>query len=226
MIANRVAISGKMTSGKTTCSEYLIKRYGYKRVSFATPIKEIAAWFRMYQMESGDDKLSLENQLFHMMVQIFKGDVSKGNQAYEYLMNKIFPRFQNMDWSLEKNNQWRQLLQDIGNGLRENVSDTIWVDYLIYSLNPDELYICDDVRYQNEFGIMLAHGFTMIRLNVSPEVQVKRIEANYGALDPVRLQHPSEIDLDLIEFPFVINSDKELHLVLHDIEEIVEGANT
>jgi len=38
----RLAVSGKMRSGKDTLSEYLVKRYGFTRFAFADRLKEVA----------------------------------------------------------------------------------------------------------------------------------------------------------------------------------------
>ena len=43
MLNIRVGFVGRLGSGKTTASEYLVKKYGFKRYSFATKLKAICA---------------------------------------------------------------------------------------------------------------------------------------------------------------------------------------
>jgi hypothetical protein len=224
----RIGISGKMTSGKTTVSEHLIKQYGYQRVSFATPIKWIVeVWFRDYceQRDKWSSKqlLDKENQLYFFLAKVLLGDLGKASRVTDMLLEEIFPLYLDIDWSVEKNDKWRQCLQDVGGGrVRSEIDNEIWINYLMSILEPDGLYICDDLRYRNEYGIMDDNDFTLVRLHVSPEVQAERIKKNYGYIPPERLLHPSEVDLDDQEFPNIIDADQDLIWVLHDITNIIE----
>lgn len=233
MPKKRVAISGKMTSGKTTCSEHLISRYGYKRISFAEPIKRIVeGWLRKYSQglplghttdNHPDYKVYMEHQLFYMLVDVFDDDYTKASQAMDILLEDIFPRYMDIDWSIEKNDKWRRCLQEVGGGrIRAEIDNNLWVNYAMRQMEPDGLYICDDLRYQNEYGILEDNGFTLIRLEVSKEEQWSRIRRLYGEIDPTRLEHRSEIDLDGIQFPNIIDADQSLIWVLHDLVGIVE----
>lgn len=42
MINLLIGLSGKQRSGKDTFADYLVEKYGFKKVSFANPIKELA----------------------------------------------------------------------------------------------------------------------------------------------------------------------------------------
>jgi hypothetical protein len=229
MVLKRISISGKMASGKTTTSDYLMQRYGYQRVSFATPIKNIVSWFREFgkaPSEKPEDDLAELNTLFRYLVQVNLENYVYASKCYDVLMEEIFPKYYEMDWSVEKSDQWRQLLQEIGDGLRKKVNSRIWMDYLVASLEDDGLYICDDMRYQNEYQVMADSGFSCIRLHISPEIQAKRIADLYGSIDPKRLAHPSETDLDEAAFAYVVDSDQELAKVLHDVVVITEGSES
>lgn len=226
MVRKRIGISGKMTSGKTTASEYLIQKYGYQRVSFATPIKRMTAWFQnaCHIDKESEQYLAEQNQLFKYLVAVNLDNYVNASKCFDILVEEIFPKYEDMDWSVEKSDRWRQLLQEIGDGLRKQVNPSIWMDYLVASLEEDGLYICDDMRYKNEYEVMRNAGFTLIRLNISPDVQAERVKTLYGDIDPKRLTHPSEVDLDDADFPFVVDSDAELTQVLHDVVAIAEGS--
>lgn len=227
MPKKRVAISGWMATGKSTCSEHLISRYGYKRISFAQPIKLIVEqWFQFYSLANlnPDDKVKAEHSLFYILVDVFDEDYTKASKAMDILLEDVFPRYMDIDWSVEKNDKWRRCLQEVGGGrIRTEIDNNVWVNYAMRKLEPDGLYICDDLRYQNEYDILGNNGFTLIRLNISPEEQWKRITRLYGEIDPERLKHPSETDLDDVQFPNMIDADQPLTSVLHDLVSIVEG---
>ncbi len=231
----RVAISGKITSGKTTCSDYLTQRYGFQRVSFAEPIKRIVdGWLQEYSkkeqidmMGYDDWEFTMKNRLFCILRDVFLDDVEKASRAFDILIEDVFPKYMDIDWSVPKNDKWRQCLQEVGGGrLRSEIDNNIWVNHMISQLKPDGLYICDDLRYQNEYEILTKAGFVALRLEISPDTQMKRIEKIYGNIDLERLVHSSEIDLDAFQFPCVINADQDLIWVLHDIIEIVEREET
>lgn len=56
----RLAVSGKMRSGKDTLSEYLVKRYGFTRFAFADRLKEVAVELFGMSMERKDRHLLVE----------------------------------------------------------------------------------------------------------------------------------------------------------------------
>lgn len=231
MVQKRVGISGKIASGKTTCSEYLVSNYGYQRVSFAFPIKCISSWYQKYTelpiWELDEEKrMQMQNDLFKYLVRVNQDNYVNASKCFDILMDEIFPNYLDMDWSVEKSDRWRKLLQDIGNGLREKVNPRIWMDFLGASLEEDGLYICDDLRYCNEYEVMKNADFTLIRLDIHPEFQAERIAELYGEMDPLRLLHPSETALDNTYFPHVIDANQELTKVLHDIAAIAEGSHT
>lgn len=221
----RISISGKIAAGKTTCSEYLIQQYGYQRVSFATPIKSIVEWFKSYTLSpftEGHQQLESQNQLFKYLVKVNLDNYVNASRCFDILIDEIFPRYTDINWNVEKSDRWRQLLQEIGDGLRAKVNPSIWMDYLVASLDQDGLYICDDMRYQNEYETMRRAGFTLVRLQISPEMQRDRVQRIYGNVDPQRFEHPSETDLDHMAFPHVLNADQDLVYLLHDLRSIAE----
>lgn len=228
MPKKRIAISGKMTSGKTTCSEHLIERFGYKRISFATPIKWIVEkWFRNLcesrHSSKEVDHVAEVNRLYFFLCEVFDGDLPKASRATDMLTEEILPDFYDIDWSVEKNAKWRKCLQDVGGGrIRTELDDNVWINHAVRQMKPDGLYICDDLRYRNEYGLLETNGFTTIRLDISKEMQQERIKKLYGNIDPIRLLHPSEIDLDDTKFQHHLDADQQLTWVLHDLISIVE----
>lgn len=218
----RIGISGKMASGKTTCSNYLIEKYGFQKVSFAKPLKWIAEdWFFRASRSGLYDSL-LEGELYHFLVDLYLGDHQKASLSMYFLQDELLPSFTDIDWNVEKSERWRQLLQAIGDGLREKVDQNVWVNYMVSQFDEDGLYICDDVRYRNEFKILDSNEFQMIRLDISAEMQQKRLLARYGEIAFERLNHPSETDLDHTLFPHHINANEDIVCVLDHLVKVIE----
>ena len=111
----------------------------------------------------------------------------------------------------EKN---RKLLQDIGTKMRE-IDKDVFANYVIkQSLKYD--YVCvDDARYTNEIKKLKENGFILIKLQISKELQTKRIIHTYPETYKKhieRLEHSSETEIDSIDnsmYDKIINIDKD-----------------
>ena len=66
----RIAVSGKMRSGKDTLAERLVERYGFKRFAFADRLKEVAR--ELFDMPMGAKNRRLLVELGRKMCEIDK----------------------------------------------------------------------------------------------------------------------------------------------------------
>lgn len=60
----------------------------------------------------------------------------------------------------------RELLQKLGNSVRNNIDPNFWVNALLKNYTPNQLWIIDDVRYLNEAQAIKLLGGHLIRLNI------------------------------------------------------------
>ena len=72
----------------------------------------------------------------------------------------------------------RVLLQQIGDKMREIRLD-VWVDYVLKETENKKNVIIEDVRYQNEFWALKKHGWYLVRLKISTELQKERLMYTY-----------------------------------------------
>lgn len=227
-----IAISGKISSGKTSVSKHLIKKHDYKMYALATPLKEIASWYREYSELTSDSTPNI-NLIVEKIYELRKKLIDLcGNEviamsAELQLTRGVFSRFRKVDWSVEKNDQQRALLQQIGQCLRETISPTIWIDYLINKIKKEnpKLVVIDDIRYRNEADAFKDAGFAMVRLDVTKETQDKRIKKLYGDVEDSKINHISETDLDNYDFDFHVDADIKLADMLKVVDNIVEEKN-
>lgn len=180
----KIAISGKIASGKTSLANEIIlnsdKKIGL--FSFASPIKKI---------------------------------------AYECFCMSTDPNLKD-----------RKLLQNIGQKLRE-IDQDVWVNAFLNLIKNEDNVICDDLRFKNEATTLIDAGFTLVRLNICPELQLERLKNTYPKTweEHVRkLNNISETDLDncIDMFDLVINvkktkstrsQHKSLYLLMFDAIE-------
>lgn len=115
-----IGIAGYKGSGKDTAGSVLIDKYGFEKISFAAPMKDLVA------------------QMFNIDRFMLEGSDCKMRALRED------PKFGAYGMS------GRKLLQEIGTGLRDIVSPNIWVDMALKNCIDDENYVITDVRFPNE----------------------------------------------------------------------------
>ena len=59
------------------------------------------------------------------------------------------------------------------------IDSEVWINYVINQCQDKEFCLVDDLRYQNEYEALIKNGFKIIQLNISDELQEKRIKEIY-----------------------------------------------
>lgn len=110
----------------------------------------------------------------------------------------------------------RVLLQRVSAKLRE-VDNDVWLLYLVNRMPIDRDIVVSDVRYVDEYELLLDLGFLMLRMQVSRSSQLNRIKGLYPGMPEFTLDEPSEHYLDKHKFDYVIvnETDGEPLSVLH-----------
>ena len=123
----KIAITGKMCSGKTTLCNYLCElEPRFEIFSFGKKVKQVAS--DLFQMDP------------------FCKD--------------------------------RPLLTSLGQKMRE-IDSEVWINYVIKQCQDKDFCLIDDLRYQNEYEALVKNGFKIIQLNISDDLQEKRIREIY-----------------------------------------------
>jgi dephospho-CoA kinase len=98
-------------------------------------------------------------------------------------------------FGMEMDTKNRQLLQQLGQGMRE-INGDVWVTYLLKQLATANVakVIVDDVRYENEILSLKRNGFRIIYIAIQPEEQLRRLTRLYPQFEPhaTSMNHPSE----------------------------------
>ena len=149
-----------------------------------------------------------------------KSSLAKAINAYYKKQNKqelIVDSFANKIYEIaydifKMDKKDRKLLQDIGTKFRE-IDDMVWVNYIINKHTND--VIIDDARYKNELEALKQNEYILIKLNISKELQLKRLKDLYKdnfELHYKNLNHISELFIDVVPddiFDFIVNVDTE-----------------
>lgn len=147
MITNllpNIYISANKRSGKTTIANFLEKEFGYKRMSFANPLKEVSA--------------ILIKQLTRTPLSI--------DEIIKAFDDGTFPKDEAV--TIEDVTFWsgiRPILQGLGDGCREVISDDVWIEALLNKMPENQPVVIDDCRYPNEGRLLKEKGFMGIHIS-------------------------------------------------------------
>ena len=119
-----IGLSGYAQSGKDTVANILVEQYGYKRIAFADPIRDL-----LYEMDppvpvgAGSEKHTVGLQNY---VDVYGWDVAKQNPIV------------------------RSMLQNLGVGARKVFGDKFWIYEALSDVAPQDKVVVSDVRFVNE----------------------------------------------------------------------------
>ncbi len=107
----------------------------------------------------------------------------------------------------------RKLLIDIGSKMRE-IDKNVWINYTLNNCSKYEYAIIDDVRYLNEYFLLRSNNWKIIKLNISDDLQKKRLIQTYPDTYQEHLKFIKDlteedaVNLDDSYFDLVINVDE------------------
>ena len=214
-----VAVSGWKFSGKDTVANYLVDNHGYKRVSFADPLKDMVAEQFSIPRNYLDDPMYKESPLFQYPAPATDGFTSMISNfiVREFRTEDGFPAdvksLRNQEGILQTFlNGWENLYHTprslailVGSGMRSG-DPSFWVNKAIKTMliNNNQNYVISDLRYRSEVGNLLkAFGKDLVT------IRVNRFDASPST-------DPSENDLNEWLFDFhVTNKGTKEELFTH-----------
>lgn len=213
----KIAINGKMGSGKSTISNEIARLLDKEIISIGNEIKPLAA------------ALIKDKQEFEERIERVIPDKEKRNDSLKEIYTFFNKHFSNAKWEVDetgqfvKNNSYRLLLQDFPMLIRQKFGDDVFAKLMIDELNQQKAYICDDLRLPDEKVLLEKNGFIIIRLDISKEEQEKRLLKQYGKIDQSALKHYTEVALDNEKFDYRIDTTNKS--ILETVNQIVGFIN-
>jgi hypothetical protein len=153
---------GKARSGKDTVAGRLVAEYGYQRVAFADPLKDMALSINPYVASDRIGAFRLKN-----LVEAYGWERAKDEYA-----------------------EVRRLLQTVGQSIRSYDPD-YWVNVAMRALDevPGPVVVTD-VRYPNEADALQARGFTLVRVVRPNRPDVKMAHSEHNSEVALDDRHP------------------------------------
>jgi dephospho-CoA kinase len=134
-MAQIIGITGKKNSGKDTIGNYLVEKYGYKRLAFADPLKEACRSIFSFT----------DAQLYH----------DKKEEIDEYWNESPRKIFQIIGTDLLRNKFMKNIWIA---ALKKKIMDE-------FKKNPNQKIVITDIRFENENNLIKELNGIIIRVN-------------------------------------------------------------
>jgi hypothetical protein len=98
-----------------------------------------------------------------------------------------------------------------------SIDKNVWINAFEKQASQYHNIVVDDLRFYNEYTCLRKLGFTIVRLEVSPETQLTRLRDTYPNDYETHLSRfgdQSETDLDNQKFDHVVTNPEELSVLL------------
>lgn len=205
-----LGISGQIGSGKDTVADYLVTFHGFKRLSFASALKDaVSAVFDW-------DRELLEGSTKHSREWREKVDVWWANRLD---MPDLTPRYVLQQWGT--------------NVLRSHFHDSIWIASVENRLrhNRDDVVITD-CRFKNEIDAIKNAGGITVRTNRGPKPAWydAAVRHNQG-IDVVSAMvelvshniHPSEYSSVGLDYDYQLDNNGTIDELHQQVRRLVEN---
>ena len=212
----KIAISGKMCSGKSFCAKMIREKYSSraKVFSFAGKLKQVTHDLFFDKFIGGG-------------VGMGGGGVGMGGGGGDVGMGGGGGSCVGSERTISQMHKNRRLYVEVGQRMRE-IDSMVWVNHVVKDSRGCDFAVVDDLRFKNEMIALKKEGWMIVRLKITKEQQIKRLgdiyvnsEEHIDGLNSV-----TETDLDDVvdgDYDFVVDScDDAGDKVLRWVDELVK----
>lgn len=203
-----ICLSGLKGSGKDTVGDILIQQRGFKRISFADPLKELCCTVTRLPIETFHD-VNLKDKQFNeplkLSIDIITHLAFEFNEmGYRHVTPSTFLKYLNHSFMTP-----RDILLLIGTEVGRNlVNNTIWLDLAIDKIKKTNSHVVvTDARFQNERDLLKKNG--------AVKVFVDRPEKT--AIFDAGKAHISELDMLNDNYDVLIKNDTSIGALKEEI---------
>ncbi len=169
-----VGLGHQAQVGKDTAANFLVERYGFKRLAFADKLKQV-----LYDINPIVTPLVPQDEArIQTIVDVDGWEVAK----------TIF--------------EVRRMLQELGVAARDHIDRNAWVTPVIKQLDIYQDFVITDVRFPNEFAALYRKGARMVRITRSEAQGNAGTHQSEVALDREDVEWSATVENDgtILEF--------------------------
>lgn len=166
-----IGLTGYAQVGKDTVAKILVEKYGYKRIAFADPLRDV-----LYDTNPMIDSIAGEPVLLQPFV-----------NKYGWEEAKKSPRV-------------RQYLQRLGLSIREHIDQSVWINKAISEIGSNTAVVITDVRFINEAEVIKLMGgqiWKVVRNGINPiNSHISETEMSNYSPDRIIVNENSILELE------------------------------
>jgi hypothetical protein len=194
-----IALVAKRGSGKTTISNALVQQ-GYQRLSWADPVRELAAMAYDPRFTGTPEEYSAAKASEYQVTSTDKA----GFVFTEFITGTT-------------------LLQRIGtDAMRDGLDQDFWVKAALGRMERAEReaqgepihWVNDDTRFPNELEALRERGFVIVGLHVPDVIRHARLVSRDGFYDASAENHASETSVSLDDCDIVVDTSQTVDDVI------------
>lgn len=154
----------------------------------------------------------------------FSGKMCSGKSSAAEYLQKINPQFQKFSFASKvkeiatdlfgMTTKDRTLLTSIGKKMRD-INPDVWANYTLKETEKITFAVIDDLRHFNEYQILKQHGWKIIKLSISPQLQLERLRK---VSTPEQFKDHLNNMNDISEQQIVNSSDEHFDLII-DVDQ-------
>lgn len=133
--------------------------------------------------------------------------------------------FQYYNWSGEKDEKGRALLQKIGTTIMRGFNQDYWArivaEFLAATINEFDYVLIPDWRFKNEYEVVSSYNKNVSTIRINRYDKDNNLYIN-PSLTPEQAAHISETELDNFSFDYVIDNKGDLDTLEESVKTIIE----
>lgn len=203
----KIAISGKMCSGKSFCAKMIREKYTMAKVfSFAGKLKQVTHDLFFDKFIGGG---------------VGSGGVGSGG------VDGVGSGGVESERTIQQMHKNRRLYVEVGQRMRD-IDPMVWVNHVVKDSRGCDFAVVDDLRFKNEMIALKNEGWKIVRLKITKEQQIKRLGDIYvNSEEHIEgLNSVTETDLDDVvdsDYDFVVECcDNAGEKVLKWVDDLVK----
>ena len=188
----RIALTGRMRSGKSAAAAYMTVKHGFKSISFAGALRRVA-----------DDLFE------HLYEPIYEDCPFSEDGKHRISWRKPRALLQTLGQKL------REIDEDVWIKQAEQ-SMRVYED-----MRSTAGIVIDDLRQPNEYDWARANGFIIIRVEASDDLRLERAKHAGDSFSAKDLAHDTEQHVDKFDVDYTIVNDGDMIDLKRQVDEIM-----
>lgn len=207
-----IAFVGLRGTGKDTLADRLVKGWGYRKMSWADPVRDIAAM--AYDLDPRDPVSYSAFKAGKFAVRRPDGSIEEitGTQVLQRIGTDAIRDHLDADFWIKAGLRRMDQSADVWevtSTIRYDEHSTVVTDQSAHPIR----WVNTDTRFPNEVDALRSRGFRIVGLSCPEDVRRNRLIARDGLYDEAAQNHPSETSVTLDDCDMIVDVNAPIEQV-------------